>query len=142
MANEIDLKVDIFLKRIIDWAKNEPELKALALVGSYARGNANPESDVDLLLMVSNPGAYLRDRDWVNKFGKPTNIIEEDWGKVTSLRIFYEDGLEVEYGLCNLEWGADPSDEGDAQVVKNGLIILYEKYGHLSSKLEESSSML
>jgi predicted nucleotidyltransferase len=136
LTNEIDLNVRAFLQSVVEWAKNEPDLMALALVGSHARGEASPESDVDLILLLSNPKEYLNDRDWISEFGEPRHIVHEDWGKVTSLRVLYTEGLEVEYGLSNLAWGSDPSDEGDAQVIGNGLIVLYEKDGHLSNKLK------
>lgn len=136
LNNANDLNVRAFLKSVVEWAKNEPDLMALALVGSHARGEASPESDVDLILLLRNPKEYLNDRDWISEFGKPGHISQEDWGKVTSLRVLYADELEVEYGLANLEWGSDPSDEGDANVIGNGLIVLYEKDGHLSNKLK------
>jgi len=136
LTNEIDMNVRAFLQSVVEWAKNEPGLMALALVGSHARGEASPESDVDLILLLRNPMEYLEDRDWISGFGDPRQIVQEDWGKVTSLRVLYADGLEVEYGLANLEWGSDPSDEGDASVIQNGLIVLYEKDGHLSNKLK------
>jgi hypothetical protein len=136
LTNEIDLNFRAFLQRVVKWAKNEPDLMALALVGSYARGEASPESDVDLILLLRNPKEYLKDRDWISEFGEPGHIVQEEWGKVTSLRVLYVDGLEVEYGLSNLEWGSDPGDEGDARVIRNGLSVLYEKNGHLSNKLK------
>ncbi|MBE9479394.1 MAG: nucleotidyltransferase domain-containing protein, partial [Chloroflexi bacterium] len=55
LTNEIDLNVRAFLQSVIEWAKNEPDLIALALVGSHARGEASPESDVDLILLLRNP---------------------------------------------------------------------------------------
>ena len=135
-TNEIDLNVRAFLQSVVEWAKDEPDLMALALVGSHARGEASPESDVDLILLLRNPKEYIKNSDWISEFGEPRHIAQEDWGKVTSLRVLYADGLEVEYGLSNLEWGSDPSDEGDAHVIGNGLIVLYEKDGHLSNKLK------
>ena len=136
LTNVIDLNVRAFLQSVVEWAKNEPDLMALALVGSHARGEASPESDVDLILLLRNPKEYIKNRDWISELGELGHIVQEDWGKVTSLRVLYADGLEVEYGLSNLEWGSDPSDEGDAQVIGNGLIVLYEKDGHLSNKLK------
>jgi predicted nucleotidyltransferase len=141
IPNEMDLSVKSFLLRVVEWAKNEPGLLALALVGSHARGEAVAESDVDLILLFTNPEAYLKTREWVHEFGKPVEIIKEDWGKVTSLRVTYANGLEVEYGLSGFEWGSDPKDEGDAQVIRDGLIVLYEKNEHLSSKLNRFNSM-
>ena len=136
LTNRIDLNVRAFLQNVVEWAVNEPNLLALALVGSYVRGEASPESDVDLILLLRNPKEYLKDREWISGFGEPGNIVREEWGKVTSLRVLYADGLEVEFGLANLEWGSDPSDEGDAQVIENGLVVLFEKNGHLSNKLK------
>ena len=136
LTNEIDLNVRVFLQSVVEWAKNEPDLLALALFGSHARGEASPESDVDLILLLRNPKEYLKDRNWISEFGEPGHIIQENWGKVTSLRVLYADGLEIEYGLSNLDWGSDPSDEGDAHVIVNGLIVLYEKDRHLSNKLK------
>jgi len=136
LNNEIDLNVRAFLQSVVEWAKNEPDLMALALVGSHARGEASPESDVDLILLLRSPKEYLNDRDWISEFGEPGHIIQEDWGKVTSLRVLYANGLEIEYGLSNLEWGSDPRNKGDARVIGNGLIVLYEKDGHLSNKLK------
>ncbi len=141
LTNEMDLNIKVFLQRLVEWAKNKPDLMALALIGSHARGKASSESDVDLILLLRNPDAYLKNRDWVSKFGKPARIVKEDWGKVTSLRVFYTDGLEVEYGLSDFEWGSDPSDEGEAHVIRDGLIVLYEKDGHLSSKLNRFISL-
>ncbi len=136
LINEIDLNVRVFLQSVVEWAKNEPDLMALALAGSHARGEANPESDVDLILLLRKPMEYLEDRDWISEFGEPSHIVQEDWGKVTSLHVLYADGLKVEYGLSNLEWGSDSDDEGDAQVIGNGFIVLYEKDRHLSNKLK------
>ena len=91
---------------------------------------------MDVIILLRNPKEYLKNRDWISEFGEPRHIVQEDWGKVTSLRVLYADGLEVEYGLANLEWGSDPGDEGDAHFIGNGLIVLYEKDGHLSNKLK------
>lgn len=135
LNNETDLNVGSFLQSVVEWAKHESDLMALALVGSFARGEASPESDVDLILLLSSPEVYLENQDWVSGFGETDHIVEEDWGKVTSLRVFYADGLEVEYGFAGLEWGSDPRDAGDAQVITDGLIILHEKDEYLSSKL-------
>ena len=135
LKTEMDMKARVFIQGVVAWAKNAPGLMALALVGSYARGDARPDSDVDLIILLKNPEAYLRDHDWLSRFGVPDRIVEEVWGKVTSLRVCYTNGMEVEFGLTNLGWGSDPGDEGDARVIMDGLIVLHEQEGHLSSKL-------
>jgi hypothetical protein len=55
----------------------------------------------------------------------------EDWGLVTSLRVYYEGGPEVEYGLTSSEWASEPVDEGTSQVFSDGMQILLDKAGLL-----------
>lgn len=129
-------RVRSFLDNIDAWAETQPDLLALALVGSHARGEANTESDLDIILLVRDPDFFIENHDWVAEFGNPSRVIKEDWGKVTSLRVYYADDLELEYGLTDLSWGADPNDTGDANVIKDGLEILYEVDGHLTKKIQ------
>jgi hypothetical protein len=131
----VDPGASRFLERLVAWAKTQPGLLGAALVGSHARGTATAESDVDVLLLFRDPRPYVERPDWASQFGEPLQIIQEDWGKVTSVRVFYSDGLEVEYGMSDAGWGSDPQDEGDARVVADGLIVLYERHRHLSTKV-------
>ena len=34
---------------VVDWARTQPTIQAVAMVGSYARGQARPDSDLDLV---------------------------------------------------------------------------------------------
>jgi hypothetical protein len=131
----MDLNTDAFLERIVGWAKTQADLLAIALVGSYARGSPGPDSDVDLILLTVDPEAYLENQNWISEFGEPAHVVREEWGKVTSLRVFYAHGPEVEYGIAGPEWGSDPGDDGDARVIREGCIALYEIDQHLSRKL-------
>ncbi len=94
------LPVDVaaFLSTFNRWASAQPDIEAVALVGSYC-GAATEGSDVDLVILTSNVDRYLRDRSWVSLFGEATDCREEDYGRVTSVRAFYVGGLEVEYGF-------------------------------------------
>jgi predicted nucleotidyltransferase len=124
-----------FLIQVRTWAAGEPDIGAVALVGSYARGEARADSDVDLVILSSAPERYLHDTGWARAFGEPVRHEIEDWGIVRSLRVRYAGGLEVEFGLTDRSWGADPADEGTAQVIRGGLRVVYEVEGLLSSRL-------
>jgi predicted nucleotidyltransferase len=124
-----------FLSILVEWACDREDLIALALVGSQARGDAKPESDVDILLLVDEPSKYLQDIEWLSLFGIIVSKAYEDWGKVTSIRVQYASGLEVELGLTDNRWGDDPEDSGDRGVVEDGIVVLYEKERDLSSRL-------
>jgi len=55
---------------------------------------------------------------------------------VTSLRVYYVDGLEVEYGLASPEWASIPLDEGTQWVISGGMRILLDREGRLGRALE------
>jgi predicted nucleotidyltransferase len=120
-------QIDDFIQKLIVWASAQPDIRAAALVGSYARGTAKPASDVDLILLARDPGNYLENTAWLEQFGSVLRQQQEDYGKVTSLRAWYSSGLEVEYGWTTPDWAVPPVDPGTQQVIQDGLVVLFEK---------------
>lgn len=53
-ANGKKEQVDQFLEDLAGWVGSQNDLLAAALVGSYARGAATPDSDVDIILISSH----------------------------------------------------------------------------------------
>ena len=51
--------VSDFLDRVTDWLAHQPTIAGTALVGSYARSEARPDSDIDLVLLGEEPHACL-----------------------------------------------------------------------------------
>jgi len=135
-SEALPTEVDRFLARVTAWATDQPLITAILLVGSYARGAARQDSDIDLILLADSPETYTSNTEWATTFGTPDRMAEEDWGKVTSLRVWYRGGPEVEFGVADTDWGADPSDRGDAQVVGSGYRILYDATGALDLRLQ------
>lgn len=125
-----------FLDRVIEWAEEEENILALGLVGSYARNNPKPDSDVDLMFIAKKPSVYLSDNKWIIKFGEIEKVEDEVWGRVKTKRVFYANGLEVEFNFDNKGW-ADPKDSGTQRVVGDGMKILVDKEGILE-ELEKS----
>lgn len=121
-----------FLEAAINWAKKREDIQAMAVVGSYARGTARSDSDVDLVIIAKDRLRYLNQTDWLNKFGLVRTTNREDWGLLQALRTIYSDGLEVEFGFCGEEWARiDPVDEGTRQVIVDGMKILFDPMGIL-----------
>ncbi len=129
-------RVSGFLERVRVWAEAQPGVVGLALVGSYARDEAGANSDVDLVLLTSRPQDFVADPAWTESFGAVVSCRVEDWGRVTSLRVYYEDGLEVEYGIAPAEWARVPLDVGTRQVIAGGMRILLDRGGRLGRALE------
>jgi uncharacterized protein len=90
--------IEQFLRELAEWASAREDILAVALIGSHARGEARKDSDVDLILLVENPEKYFTDEDWSAQFGTIRRRRTEPYGRITSLRVWYGDGREVEYG--------------------------------------------
>jgi len=125
--------VQQFLRDFREWASIEHEIEAVALVGSHARDTARVDSDVDLVILTSS-SSYLNDPSWVLRFGSISDVRNEDYGAVQSIRVHYADGLEVEFGFAASSWAdTEPIDAGTAEVVAGGMVILLDKHGALAA---------
>lgn len=117
--------VEEFLEAIAAWAART-EVRAVGLAGSWARGVARPDSDVDLVLLVDRVADWFGAVSWPDFCGPAERHVDEDWGLVRSRRVHYPDGLEVEYGVTTPEWAALPLDAGTERVIRDGLRVLYD----------------
>jgi predicted nucleotidyltransferase len=88
-----------FLDAFVDWASDQSDVQAIALVGSFARGAAKDDSDIDLVTLTDQPKKYLDDIKWAERFGRVEKHQTEDYGKLISIRVWYQNGSEVEYGI-------------------------------------------
>lgn len=93
-------RVPQFLNGFVEWALTQPDIRAVALVGSYARNAATEASDVDLVLLVRQPQRFLQSTDWIQRFGTIQRQQFEYYGPVTSIRVWYTDGPEVDQCYC------------------------------------------
>lgn len=115
------------------WAVHNEDIAGVFLVGSYARGDASAESDIDFVLLTNTPEKYLCDDAWVKNFGDPKSLSREDWGKVQSLRVYYTEGLEVEYGITTPDWAIHPVPESTRKVLEGGFKLLFGKDGEFKN---------
>jgi predicted nucleotidyltransferase len=129
------MEIDPFLTDLRDWAAGQSEIIGVLLVGSHARGQAREDSDVDVVILARRPESYLDDVTFVDRFGQRVRFETEDWGALTSVRVWYAEGLEVEFGLTRPEWAALPPDPGTREVVSDGARILFDREGTLAKLL-------
>ena len=125
------MSAESFIDSVRRWAEVRNDILALAVVGSYARAEAHADSDIDMVLICSDPTRYLADPSWASAFGKVTDLVTEDWGLVKSVRVFYQDGPEVEFGIAVTAWTDIPPDPGTAAVVRDGCSNLLDRDGRL-----------
>ncbi len=119
-----------FLENAARWARRQPDVTALVLVGSWARGQNCPDSDIDLMVLTEKQMDYVQDHGFAAHFGLVRSAANEDWGACQSVRVFYEDGPEVEFGFVKPSWLALPLDPGTAGVLRDGYRFLVDKMGY------------
>jgi predicted nucleotidyltransferase len=126
------MEMERFLAQVKLWAEQQSDIKGVLLVGSYARGAARTDSDVDLVILTVRPERYLDSTSFPDNFGPVSKWEMEDWGRVTSLRVWYQNGLEVEYGIALPDWASQPLGSGTLQVISNGMQIVFDRDGSLN----------
>jgi predicted nucleotidyltransferase len=123
------MKPEMVIEAFCTWARQRPDIAGVFLVGSHARGDATSDSDIDLVILTSEPEPYLDDVSWVSQFGTARSVDREDWGKVQSLRVFYAGGPEVEYGITTPDWASHPVPQRTQEVLAGGMKLLFDRTG-------------
>jgi hypothetical protein len=125
-------EVESVLQHLTDWVRRRPDVRALALVGSWARGTPHDGSDVDVVLLTDSPEHYIDGDDWLHDVGGVRLIRTLDWGAVTERRFALASGLEVELDVGTSSWASvDPIDSGTRTVATDGMRLLYDPDGLL-----------
>ena len=107
-------------------------VRAVALVGSWARGSATMGSDIDVVLVTSDPGQYIDGEDWAVDLGARAVVRTRRWGVLTERRLRLPSALEVDVGVVPPLWAdPDPIGAGTSRVVADGLVPLYDPHGVL-----------
>lgn len=92
------MNVEDFLASLTAWARTQPTLRALFVIGSQARaGAADAESDVDLVLVTDDPEHYLRG-EWLSELGRPVLSFVQPLN-VVERRVLFDSGLAVDFGV-------------------------------------------
>jgi hypothetical protein len=110
----------------------------VALVGSHARLEATSGSDVDLVVLLAEPGPLLGSDDWFSLFGEGAALVRSQvFGAVEERRLRRPDGLVVEVCVGRPSWAAvDPLEPGTASVAADGLLVLWDPQGLLHRLLD------
>jgi len=127
------------LARATAWARAQAAVRALGLVGSWARAGARMDSDIDLVVLTDTVDAYRTAAAWVTDAAGPGSRIvrSAQWGPLTERRVALASGLEVEFGFAPTSWAcAAPLDGGTAAVVRDALHILYDPDGLLGGLID------
>ena len=118
------------------WAKQQPEIYAVALVGSWARSEAHENSDLDLMILTSNPELFFQDTNWFNSIPwHDLNNLQIDtyydrvYGVVKSRHLCFQQGSRIEFSFGYPNWAIiDPIDPGTLRVVGSGMTIICDRH--------------
>ena len=118
---------ETFLEQVARWGEEEPSVRAVVLVGSVARGTQTRASDIDLCILTDQKRELVAAPDFIRLFGTVEKTRMEYYGACTSVRVWYKEGIEAEFGLVEPSWISRPLDSGTAQVLRGGYRVLVDK---------------
>ena len=123
------------IEALRQWAQKETSIESVILVGSWARGTNRPDSDMDLCILTARREGLLAENRFPSLFEKVRRQQTEYYGACTSVRVWYEGGAEIEFGLEEPDWIALPPDEGTRRVLSDGYCVLYDRAGYFDNPL-------
>jgi aminoglycoside 6-adenylyltransferase len=141
--NQTTTAYERLLDRFVAWAQTQPDIRAAIIVGSRARVDrpADEWSDLDLLIITTDPGRLLARTDWLENLGTPwlTFLEPTATGSGTERRVLFEGGLDVDFVPAPLElvqqFAAGGWPPEIAAVMRRGMRFVLDKDG-LATSLE------
>jgi uncharacterized protein len=127
------------IEAVAAWVRARDDVRALALVGSWARGNPRPASDVDLLVLSDCAEGYRTGRERMSEIDfaragysiKSSNNVS--YGAVWSRHIHLHPAGEVELTFAVCAWASvAPIDQGTRAIVSDAFRIIVDKDGSLA----------
>ncbi|WP_411167812.1 nucleotidyltransferase domain-containing protein [Clostridium sp. MB05] len=121
------ITIENFLKDVEEWAKGDLHIESVIVVGSYACGTNKNTSDIDLCIITSNKETMVKNQDFTKIFGNIDKKQTEYYGKCTSIRVWYKEGREIEFGIVDPSWIESPLDAGTYKVLSDGYKVIIDK---------------
>jgi aminoglycoside 6-adenylyltransferase len=134
VTNDRTAECDQVLTNIAAWAGRRSDVRAVGVAGSWARGEPEMTSDLDVVVLTDDQNRYADDALWVAAaVGEDAPIVRtQQWGIATERRVRLASGFEVEFNFAPRSWAAiDPYDEGTARVVRAGFKVIVDRSGLL-----------
>lgn len=119
--------INSFFQCVAEWAKQDKYIISVLLVGSYAHGTNTVNSDIDLVIVSTNKLNMLNNTNFIEQFGSVISKQIEYYGNCTSIRVWFTNGLEVEFGIVEPSWLDLPLDKGTKKVLDDGYKIIIDK---------------
>jgi uncharacterized protein len=126
--------VDSIVRAVAGWAFHHEDIHAMALIGSWARGDAHQASDIDLLLLSDSAHEYRRCQEWITEIDfdsagyRVASWEDASYGLVWSYHIELLPPGKVELTFAPCSWARTHTvDVGTRRVVKDAFRIIFDK---------------
>lgn len=116
-----------FFEELKVYASETSHIESIIIVGSFARGTNTESSDLDIVIITSNKSGMIADQGFIQEFGEVYKQQTEYYGACMSIRVWYKDGKEVEFGIVEPSWISMPLDAGTDQVLSDGYKVIVDK---------------
>jgi predicted nucleotidyltransferase len=124
---------------VASWAIERNDIRAMAMLGSWVRGNPRPDSDLDLLLLSELAPDYQRSKTWLtaidfqNAGFRRHSTESAFYGVAWSQRLHLLPAAEVELTFAQCPWAStDPVDTDTRVIVKDAFRIIFDRDGILA----------
>lgn len=128
---------------VLAWAEVQDDIVALALVGSWARGNPHRRSDVDFMILSDDALSRRSTVRWTRALCRTyLHCPLKRWrngfyGAAWSRHIRLASGQLIELSFGSQAWAStSPIDSGTQYVVQDALVALYDPQGLLAQLRE------
>jgi aminoglycoside 6-adenylyltransferase len=141
------------IQRFCRWAENHPDVRAAMVIGSQARRDrpADEWSDLDLVVVTTEPDTMMADIEWLQALGKPLlTFVETNPAGSPERRVLFEGGLDVDIvplhpqAIDHLQAGLDTKAAEAvelANLIGRGTRILFDLDGALNRFVESITSL-
>ena len=127
------------VRMVAGWAADHEDIRAMALIGSWARGNPHQGSDVDILLLSDRMAEYRLRPEWLAEIFfedagyRVLSNVDADYGVVWSRHVILMPAAKVELTFAQCSWAkTNPVDLGTWRIVKDAFEIIFDKDGALA----------
>jgi aminoglycoside 6-adenylyltransferase len=93
------------IERFVRWAQDQRDIRAAFVIGSRARADhpADQWSDLDIIVVATDPERYLSSAGWLENIGTPWITFLERTATDDEMerRVLFEGGLDVDFALTS-----------------------------------------
>lgn len=127
------MNISRFLELLEAWGKEEDLVNSIIITGHYATGEVGQDSSIDIQIISTTPSFLVKDNSFIEKFG---NVIKKDIEtikRVTLIKVTYENGTKVSFGISSPLWISKPLDKGTFEILERGYKVILDKKNYFTN---------